>query len=345
MASRPRIKDVARLAGVSEKTVSNVINDYPYVTEKTRSAVREAIAQLDYRVNLAGRHLRSGRTGIIALALPMLSVGYFGEIANNIVREAEERSRTVLVHQTEARRERELDALGGFAADFVDGLIFSPLAMSHADLREYQARLPMVLLGEQNVPGLHDHVAIDNAAAAREATEHLLALGRRRIAVLGGRLDEKIGTAQLRARGHLDALAAAGLPVDERLIMPAADFYWQDGADLAAELLAGPRPLPDALLCLNDHIALGAIRTLHTAGVRVPDDVAVAGFDDIDASRYSVPTLTTVAPDKARLAREAVELLESRIHAARSGAELPPREVVVPYELRVRESTAGGGAR
>lgn len=247
MATRPRIKDVARRAGVSEKTVSNVINDYPHVTEKTRGAVREAIAELGYRVNLTGRHLRRGRTGIIALVLPELDQDYFAEIAKHIIKEAESRSTTVLVHQTEGRRDRELAALDGFDADFADGLIFSPLTMAHDDLRRHRARLPVVLLGERTAPGLHDHVAIDNVAAAREATEHLLGLGRRRIAVLGGRLGPDLGTAELRTQGHREAIEAAGLEFDPALVRPAGAFLWQDGAELTEELLS--RRPPDPTRC------------------------------------------------------------------------------------------------
>ncbi|GAA3720961.1 DNA-binding LacI/PurR family transcriptional regulator [Spinactinospora alkalitolerans] len=336
VATRPRIKDVARRAGVSEKTVSNVINDYPHVTEKTRGAVREAIAELGYRVNLTGRHLRRGRTGIIALVLPELDQDYFAEIAKHIIKEAESRSTTVLVHQTEGRRDRELAALDGFDADFADGLIFSPLTMAHDDLRRHRARLPVVLLGERTAPGLHDHVAIDNVAAAREATEHLLGLGRRRIAVLGGRLGPDLGTAELRTQGHREAIEAAGLEFDPALVRPAGAFLWQDGAELTEELLSSAAPRPDALLCLNDHLALGAVRTLHEAGVAVPDEIAVVGFDGIAAGRYSLPSLTTVAPDKPFLARGALDLLLSRLE----GAERPPGEIVVPHTLVVRESSA-----
>ena len=133
MGNRPRIKDVARRAGVSEKTVSNVINDHPNVSARTRSAVEEAIAELGYRVNLAGRHLRRGESGVIALIVPELDLGYFAELSDLVIREAGLHSRTVLVHQTGALREREMAALDGFGTDFVDGVLFSPLAMGDDD--------------------------------------------------------------------------------------------------------------------------------------------------------------------------------------------------------------------
>lgn len=340
MASRPRIKDVARLAGVSEKTVSNVLNEYPHVTARTRSAVEAAIGELGYRVNLAGRHLRRGRSGIIALAVPELDQEYFALIAQLIIKRAEERGHTVLIHQTEARRERELAALDGFDADFADGLIFSPLETTPEDLRRHSARQPVVLLGERTVPGLHDHVAIDNVDAAREATRHLLDLGCRRVAAIGGDIDERLGTSHLRTRGYREAMEAAGLPLRAELIRPARKFYGSDGMELTRALLTGSDEPPDGLLCFNDHLALGALRAVHEAGLRVPHDIAVLGFDDVDAGHYSIPTLSTIAPDKDELARQAVALLLERIDSG----EVPPdepREVRVGHTLIARESTGG----
>ncbi|MDT0442237.1 LacI family DNA-binding transcriptional regulator [Streptomyces johnsoniae] len=344
--ARPRIKDVAQRAGVSEKTVSNVINDYEHVSERTRIAVRKAIEELGYRVNLAGRHLRRGRTGIIALVLPELDFPYFADLANGIISEAERNGLTVLLHQTRADRQHELSALRGFDSDFADGVILSPLALTTDDLRGRGRTLPAVLLGEAIEPGCADHVAIDNVRAAQEATEHLIALGRRRIVVIGGRDRPPPGTAEARTLGYRRALHAAGLPYDPTAVMPVRQFRIPHGAAAVVRALdTGPRP--DALLCLNDQMALGAIRALHERGLRVPEDIAVVGFDDVEGGRFSVPTLTTVAPDKKAVARVAVELLLLRIAEAadrtRDAPGPPPEERVVPYTLAVRESTAGRG--
>lgn len=347
--TRPRIKDVARRAGVSEKTVSNVLNNYVHVSERTRQVVREAIEELGYRVNLAGRHLRRGRTGIIALVVPEFDLPYFAELAAHVIREAEQRSLTVLVHQTGGDRDRELAALAGFGSDFADGVILSSLALTPRDLEERDGSLPVVLLGELLEEGA-DHVAIDNEAAAREATAHLLQLGRRDILVLGGRdAPRSAGTAEVRTRGYRAALAAAGLPYDPASVRPVSKWRTPDGAAAVAGVLAEGRR-PDALLCLNDQLALGALRALHEHGLAVPDDVAVVGFDDVDAGRFSVPTLTTVAPDKTAVARAAVELLTRRIEEAsssgdaagqRPAAEQSPQDRVVPHRLVIRESTGG----
>jgi DNA-binding LacI/PurR family transcriptional regulator len=339
VAARPRIKDVAEYAGVSPKTVSNVINNFEHVSEHTRTAVQEAIEALGYRVNLAGRQLRRGRTGMITLAVPELDVAYFAELAKHVTAEADRRGQTVLLHQTGGVRERELAALRGFDAHFSDGVILSPLSLLPRDLAGRDRRLPVVLLGERPAEGGTDHVGIDNVRAAREATAHLLARGRRRIAVVGGSTDGPQGTGRLRTDGYRAALAAAGVPFDAGLVTPVEAFLWQDGARAAAALLERDPP-PDALLCLNDHLALGALRALHERGRRVPGELDVVGFDDIDASRFSVPSLTTVAPDKEAIARSAVSLLLHRVDAPETA---PPRHDVVGHRLVVRESTGGGG--
>jgi LacI family transcriptional regulator, repressor for deo operon, udp, cdd, tsx, nupC, and nupG len=337
VVARPRIKDVAEYAGVSPKTVSNVLNDYEHVSDRTRTAVRQAIDALGYRVNIAGRQLRRGRTGMIALVVPELDVAYFAELARHVMEEADRRGGTVLIHETGGRRERELAAAHGFDAQFTDGVLLSPLALLPSDLAGRSGGLPLVLLGERTAPGGADHVGIDNVAAAREATAHLLARGRRRIAVVGGALRGPQGTDRLRTTGYREALRAARVPFDPELVVPVPAFHWQDGARAAARLAASAAP-PDALLCLNDHLALGAVRALHERGLSVPGEVDVAGFDDIEASRFSIPTLTTVAPDKRGIARAAVRLLMDRIDAA---GDPPPTEHLAAHRLIVRESTGG----
>ncbi|WP_212915099.1 LacI family DNA-binding transcriptional regulator [Streptomyces sp. TS71-3] len=336
--AKPRLKDVAEYAGVSPKTVSNVINDYEHVSERTRAVVREAIDALGYRVNLAGRQLRRGRTGMLALAVPELDVAYFAELARHVMLEADRRGGTVLIHETGGRRERELAAVHGFDAQFTDGVILSPLALLPRDLANRDTRLPLVLLGERTAPGGADHVGIDNVGAAREATAHLLARGRRRIAVVGGALRGPQGTDRLRTHGYREALRPAGVPFDASLVVPVPAFHWQDGARAAAELADRP-DRPDALLCLNDHLALGAVRALHERGLAVPDDLDVVGFDDIEASRFSIPTISTVAPDKQEIAGAAVRLLLDRID--QPDETRPPVEHVAAHRLIVRESSGG----
>ncbi|MEV5147157.1 LacI family DNA-binding transcriptional regulator [Streptomyces sp. NPDC052727] len=335
------LKDVAALAGVSVKTVSNVVNGYTYVAPPTREKVERALAELDYRPNLSARNLRQGRTGVIALALPELDAPYFAELTRFVIDAAAERGWTVIIEQTDGRPERERQVLEGIRAQRIDGLIFSPIAVGREELADRDAGTALVLLGERVIDGPTHHVAIDNQRAAREVTEHLLSLGHTRIAAIGRQTNPSADTARLRLAGYKEALRAAGLPYDEALTPPTDSYHRSDGAEAMARLLALDEP-PQAVFCFNDLLALGAQRTALARGLRVPRDVAVAGFDDIEDGRYSTPTLTTVSPDKEQIARVAVEMLQQQIHGAPRGATRPgPREVTAGHRLLVRESTAG----
>ncbi|SEQ42411.1 DNA-binding transcriptional regulator, LacI/PurR family [Microlunatus flavus] len=332
---------MAKLAGVSAKTVSNVVNEYVHVRPATRERVQNAIDMLGYRPNVVARNLKSGRSGVIALALPELDSPYFAELAHHVVQAAMERGWTVLVDETgqiqdSGLRARERSAAGGIRQHLIDGVILNPLALDEGDLTRYGS-VPLVLLGERLGSHVADHVAIDNAAAAAEATRHLLETGRRRIAVVGSQPPPFGHTARLRLRGYRDALAEAGIRYDASLVVPAEDWRLPAGRAGVAPLLALPEP-PDAVFALNDVLALGVLRGLADAGVRVPEDVAVVGFDDVEQARYSVPALTTVAPDKESVARSAVEQLARRLDA---GDAWTPQEITIGHTLVVRESSGG----
>jgi DNA-binding LacI/PurR family transcriptional regulator len=335
---RHSLKHVAERAGVSVKTVSNVVNGYPHVRPDTRARVEEAIVALDYRPNLTARNLRRGRTGIIALALPELDNPYFAELARHVVTAATGHGWTVLVDQTDGDPDREREVAAGIRDHLVDGLIFSPLALSGAELSGGTEGTPTVLLGERvhlvDGRGPADHVAVDNIAAASQMTAYLASLGRRRIAAIGAQHTAEGVSARLRLAGYRAALAEAGLPDDPALVAPAGRWHRADGHAAMLSLLASGAE-PDAVFCFNDTLALGALRALHEAGLRVPQDVAVAGYDGIDDGRYCVPSLTTVEPDTGQLGRLAVDLLAERLS---TGAAQPPRELLIPHRLCLRES-------
>lgn len=347
---RTTLKDVAERAGVSVKTVSNVVNGYVHVRSETRERVQLAIDELKYRPNLSARSLRRGRSGVIALALPEIDVPYFAELARHVVTVAERHGLTVLIDLTEGSPDRERVVVSGIRDQMIDGLILSPLALTAEALAERDVSTPLVLLGERISQAVADHVVIDNVAAARTATEHLIGLGRRRIAAIGTQDVPAGATARLRYQGYAEALEAAGLELDDALAVPATRYRRADGAEAMAALLASDQR-PDAVFCFNDLLALGALRALSEAGVRVPEDVAVVGFDDIEDGRYSTPTLTSISPDKEEIARVAVDLLVEGLgrsggdddEAQVNGSVVEPREVFASYELVVRESTVVGG--
>ncbi|GGT34163.1 LacI family transcriptional regulator [Streptomyces kurssanovii] len=329
------LKDVASRAGVSIKTVSNVVNNYPHVTPQMRAKVQQAIDELGYRPNLTARHLRKGRTGIIALAVPEFGNPYFAELAGAVVDAAARHDYTVLVDHTAGLREKELLVSQGFRAHVIDGLILSPIHLETEDLTARTDSAPLVLLGEREYEAPYDHIAIDNVAAAREAVRHLIGLGHRRIAFLGSRTGRERQPAHLRLRGWREEHAAAGLEADDALVVVTDGYGREDGASAMAALLdRGERP--DAVFAYNDLIAVGAMRTLTERGLSVPGDVAVVGFDDIEEGRYGSTTLTTISPDKEAIARLAVDSLVERL----AGGTAPePRRQRPGYRLVVREST------
>ena len=338
MVMAVKLKDVAARAGVSVQTVSNVIRgNHAHVGTATRRQVLEAIEDLNYQPNTAARHLRNGRVGLIALAIPDLANPYYADLGNAIVAAAAARGYTVLLDHTRFDRASEYQAIGGLRPHAIDGVILDPQALETSDLRTLQERVPVVLVGENLIDAPYDHVAVDNVGAARMATRHLLALGRRRIAALGVDEAKTAGAAHLRTRGYSNALAEAGRAIDPRLLVSGHHWHREDGAQAMRALLTLDDP-PDAVFCFNDLLALGAMRTLHEAGRRIPDDVAVVGYDDIDDGRFANPSLTTISPDKDEIGRLAVELLVGRIVGTRAG---PPEHIEPPFQLRTRRSTLG----
>lgn len=329
-----RLKDVAERAGVSVKTASNVINDYPHIRPATRARVEEAIEALRYRPNLSARQLKHGRAGFLALAVPQVDAPYFAELSVRIAEEASRQGYLLLLDDTRADRDAERLVVDGMRSHVVDGVIFSPLALSGDDISDRADNVPLVLLGERATPDGFDHVAVNSVAAAQAMTRHLIELGRRRVAAIGRTTDE--GTASVRLAGYRHALADGGLAYDPDLVIGVKSYDREDGRLAMQQLLARADP-PDAVFCFNDLMAVGALRACAEAGVPVPDQVAIAGFDDIAEGRYANPTLTTVAADLDLLSREAVRLLLSRI----AGSAEPAEAVEVPWTLRLRESTLG----
>ncbi len=251
--------------------------------------------------------------------------------------EARRRSWTVVIDQTRGGAEAERRLLTGDGGRVMDGLIISPWALPAEDITAAARPLPVVLLGERSPHGLADRVAVDNVAAADEATTHLLSLGRRRVAAIGLQPHLRNGTAELRAEGYRAALRRAGIAPRFAWERPVTALHRSDGARAMAELLdAGTEP--DAVFAFSDELALGALHTAHERGLRVPQDVAVVGFDDIEDGRFSHPTLTTVSPDKGQIAARALQCLADRIYSPRN--DLPATDLTVPHRLVVRGSSS-----
>lgn len=331
--SRVRLEDVAKVAGVSTKTVSNVVHNYTHVSDSMRERVQRAIDELGYRPNALGRSLATGRTGMLALAFSDVSLPYFSELARLISVQAARRGYRLLLEQTDGTLEGERAVVAMTEAGLVDGIIFQPSTMSALEIARHRADTPLVLLGEGPAPLGVDRVMIDNVDAAMTATKHLLSLGRRRIGFVGHEQHKLSATSTQRMMGYQEALEQAGVRVDTALLIPTNSISSRDAALAVGEAI--DRGLRfDALFCRDDLAAIGALRALQERGYAIPADVAVVGWDNISMAAFTYPSLTTVAADTNALATTALDLLEERI----SGYAGAGRHELASYSLAIRES-------
>jgi DNA-binding LacI/PurR family transcriptional regulator len=326
--------DVGARAGVTARTVSNVLSNNASVRPETRERVMRAVDELGYRMNTSARSLKTGRTGTITLAIPDLGIDYFGELARLVMQEAARHNWTVVIQQTGGRRETEIDVLSGATRQHSDGLIFQPHALGPGDERHLVGNERLVILGDRIFNGPVDHVAMNNVESARMATQYLIDRGHTRIAAIGPNPRvNTVSAASLRLQGYLEAMNGAGLPTPDDRVVIAEEWHRHDGAAGMSQLL-DLTERPDAVFCFNDTLALGALHAIAMRGLRVPEDVAVIGFDNVPAAQYAVPPLTTIDPGTVRIAKHAVDMLATRV----SGRTDPPRELVTTSSLVVRRS-------
>jgi LacI family transcriptional regulator len=307
------IRDVARTADVSVATVSRVFNSSGTVSEPTRARVLAAAADLDYVPHSGARSLSTRRTDTIGVILPDLHGEFFSELIRGIDLATRARGLHVLLSHSHGDPNEATTVLRAMRTRVDAMIVMSPYADEGVLAAALGGRTPLVLLGSGGDAGGHPRFAIDNHAGAFAMTEHLLDAGYRRIAFVSGP-PGNIESAQ-RLAGYRDALAAqGGLP--EQIVE--GDFSEQSGARAAALLLAGPRP--EAIFAGNDIMAIGCLQALREAGLKVPDDIALAGFDDIPISRFLDPPLTTVGVPIAELGRQAVESCAEFLSTGAPGA-------------------------
>ncbi|MFJ2115539.1 MULTISPECIES: LacI family DNA-binding transcriptional regulator [unclassified Streptomyces] len=333
---RPTLEAVAQLAGVGRGTVSRVVNGAPGVSAKARAAVEAAIAELKYVPNPAARSLVTSRTDSIALVIPepesrLASEPYFSAVIRGVSTELADTEMQLLLILIRDQRER--DRLTRFVeARRVDGVL---LVAVHRDdpLPAFleKVRMPTVLAGRRSPSEPLSHVQSDNAGGAAQAVRHLLGQGRTAVATITGPLDMDVGVSRL--QGWRDAHAAAGRGADESLVA-AGDFTREGGRDAMRELLAR-RPDIDAVFAASDVMAAGALGELRERGRRVPEDVAVIGFDDSIIARHTVPPLTSVSQPIAEIGRAITRLLLEEIN----DPGVARRSLTLPTTLTHRLST------
>jgi LacI family transcriptional regulator, repressor for deo operon, udp, cdd, tsx, nupC, and nupG len=323
------IKEVAAAANVSVATVSRTLQSPDIVSDRTRRRVHEAITRLGYTPNAQARNLRTSRTRLVIAMVPDIANPFFSEVIRGIEHVAHENQYSVLLGDTQYSLDREQAYADMIVARQADGLI---TLLPRVPKITLEGRLPVVNACEYVTDRSITSVFVDNVSAASTAVNHLLALGHRNIAFISGPKPSPICID--REKGYEIALRDAGLRINRSLIA-IGDFSVESGARAAENLLA-QRQKFTAIFCSNDEMAIGAIGTLKSHGMRVPQEVSIVGFDDIRFARYTDPPLTTIAQPKNQLGREAMSLLLEIL----GGAGPPPRRRVLPTDLVVRGSTA-----
>lgn len=335
---RPTVREVAARAGVSIKTVSNVVHAKAgHTSASTTARVQRAIRELGYRPNLAARRLRTGNSQIIALVLPDLRNPYFSELSVAVINAARERGYSVFVESTNGDADAEMNAAEAMHDPLIAGVILSPLGVEPDQLAARSSTVPLVLLGDRTFDLPAVHVSYNNVAASRMLTDHLIERGYRRIGVVGNQSEPNRPTAHTRLSGYHQALADARIAFDPELapMVGPAPYDMAMGARAMGRLLELPTP-PDAVYCFADVLAIGALHELHVHGLNVPKDMGMAAFDGTAFSRFSVPTLTTIAPDLTQLSRLAVDAAINRDEAESARS----RHLLCSFQLMVGESSA-----
>ncbi|MDF2617471.1 MAG: transcriptional regulator, LacI family [Xanthobacteraceae bacterium] len=327
---RPKIVDVARLAGVSTATVSRVLSNPEIVSAETRRLVEEAIRQTGYRLNQAARNLRIRRTGGVVALVPNLSNPFFSQILAGMAAVLAPVGYNLLVADTRAEGGRSI--LTYAEPSRADGLIVLDGTLPAEGLT---GRLPLVLACEW-IPGIAaPRVKIDNREAAMMAVDHLIGLGHRRVAHVAGPRRNVLSEARL--AGAERALAAHGLPAP--IVLP-GDFSLESGRRAGAAWLAlPPAERPTAVFLASDAMACGFIGEVQHHGVMVPRDVSVMGFDDIELVSHMTPALSTIRQPREALGRKAAQRLLDRIEG-----DDRDEDTILPVELVLRASTAPPGS-
>jgi LacI family transcriptional regulator len=333
-AGMASIRDVARAAGVSITTVSHSLNRTRFVSEDARARVEQAVRSLGYVPSAVARSLKHNATRTLGMLVPSSSNPYFAEIIRSVERHCHTEGYNLVLCNSDDDVERQAVHLRVLAERRVDGLV---LVASGDDAHVSEAlaelQLPVVLV-DREIDGADgaDLVESDHASGAGLATRHLLALGHERIVCIGG--PESLRPSQQREAGWRGTLAAAGRAALAQDVVR-GDFTPQGGYAAMQQLLRQP-VRPTALFVCNDMMAIGVLHAAQEAGVGVPRELSVVGFDDIDLAAYTQPPLTTVAQPKEAIGIETARLLLERIRGERG----EPRRVILQPELRVRASTA-----
>ncbi len=329
----PTINDVAKLAETSATTVSHVINETRFVSPDTKQRVMDAIRALGYRPNSMARGLRSGQSKTIGLIVPDNSNPFFAEILRIIENYGYSKGYSVILCNSDGDVNKEIAYTELLYAKQVDGIVFISTNNSTEHLEKLtDSGIPMIVMDRDVDLTDTDVIMVDNYQGGYAATQYLIQLGHQRIACIAG--PSLLTPSADRVKGYRQALEDAGLPYDESLVV-SGDFQVDSGESAMRVLLEG-KHRPTAVFACNDLMALGAMRAIREAGLSIPQDISVIGFDDIALSSYISPTLTTIAQPLKEMARASIEMLITRIQG--ETVDLQAKRRVLPTELIIRES-------
>lgn len=325
------IIDVANECGVSYSTVSRVLNGFEHVKESTRQRVLVAADKLGYVANLQARSLAGGRTNIIGLVIPGLDNGYNGEVARGIDEELAKVKYDLMLYTTHRHLNKESDYVKSVYSGLTDGLLLLvPLTPAIYLETLQQLQFPYVLIDQYDDTGNSNVVDSTNWQGAYDATIYLINLGHRKIAHITGHI--LLNSAADRLDGYKTALADHHIPIREDYIIE-GDFWQRKAYEITSRLLQLEDP-PTAIFAANDLTAFGAMEAIRHAGLSIPEDISIIGFDDVPQSLITYPKLTTVRQSLDKMGRVAVQLLIEQIE----NRDRPPRRITLATELIERES-------
>lgn len=325
------IQEVAKAAEVSVATVSRVLNNSPSVNPETRERVQEVIERLNYSPNLLGRNLRRSETKMILVLLPSISNPFYSKIVRGIEDVASRNSYNVMLCNTNSDLQKEKVYIDLLRNRLADGMILMASTLDRHELSQIGAQFPVVQCCEYKEGAKVSHVSIDNVEAAYKMTKHLIDLGHKRIGLITNS-NQYVSSAQ-REEGYKRALKENNIKLDSDLIKY-GDYSFRSGMLAAKEFLV-MKEMPTAIFAISDIMAIGVIKELKNNGLRVPEDMAVAGFDNISMASMYDPSLTTVSQHQYGLGGTSMELLLKQIRE-----ELKePQDALLEYELIIREST------
>lgn len=325
--------DVATRAKVSVTTVSHVINETRPVSEELRARVLAAMDELGYRPNRLARSLRKGQTHTIGMIVPDNTNPFFAEVARGVEDTSFKHEHNLILCNSDGDLEKELVYTNVLAERQVDGILFVAAGISTEHIAALQKRRIPVVVVDRHIPDVAvDSVFTDNAGGGRQAVQHLIDLGHRRIACITGPSD--VTPSAERVAGYRDVLAENGITVRDEYVVR-GDFKYESGYR-AAQHLMELAPSPTAIFACNDLMAVGVISALSAMGLHIPEHLSVVGFDDVRLASFTIPPLTTIAQRKYEIGVIAATLLLERI----VNPELPPRRELLETHLKVRQSTA-----